>query len=78
MQAAKNLEVDQWVREEVCKRYRGVIPAGRLMKMRWVLTLKSTDKPETAKCKARIVLLGFTDPNIEDLQTSAPTTLVRV
>lgn len=24
--------------KEVCKRYRGVIPAGRLMKMRWVLT----------------------------------------
>ena len=59
--------------KEVCKRYRGVIPAGRLMKMRWVLTLKSTDKPETAKCKARIVLLGFTDPGIKSLQTSAPT-----
>ena len=73
MAAAKNVEVEQWVKEEVCKRYKGVIPAGRMMKMRWVPTLKSTDSPTTAKCKARIVVLGFTDPDIESLQTSAPT-----
>ena len=73
MAEAKQAEVSQWIQESVCKRYRGVIPASRLMKMRWVLTLKSTSDPGTAKCKARIVLLGFTDPDLESLQTSAPT-----
>ena len=73
MQAAKLTEVDQWVKEEVCQKFKGIIPAGRLMRMRWVLTLKSTSDPSTAKCKARIVLLGYTDPDLETLQTSAPT-----
>ena len=42
--------------------------------MRWVLTLKAVDgKPEVAKCKARIVLLGFSDPDLLDLPTPAPT-----
>lgn len=73
MQAAKMAEVDQWVKECVCQRYKGVIPAGRLMRMRWVLTLKSTSNPDIAKSKARIVLLGYTDPDLDTLQTSAPT-----
>ena len=73
MSEAKLLEVEQWVQEAVCERYKGVIPSNRLMRMRWVLTLKSTSDPAVAKCKARIVLLGFTDPDLETLQTSAPT-----
>ena len=43
------------------------------MRMRWVLTLKSCTDPAKAKRKARIVLLGYTDPDIEVLETSAPT-----
>ena len=73
MQEAKLAEVDQWVKEEACEKYKGIIPAGRPMRMRWVLTLKSTSDPALAKCKARIVLLGNTDPDLETLQTSAPT-----
>ena len=70
---AKLAEVDQWIKEEVCQKYSGIIPSGRLMKMRWVLTPKSTSDPDKANCKARIVLLGYTDPDLETLQTSAPT-----
>ena len=61
MQAAKLPEVDQWLKEEVCQKYKGIIPAGRLMRMRWVLALKSTSDPSVAQCMARIVLLGYTD-----------------
>ena len=60
MQAAKLPEVDQCL-EEVCQKYKGIIPAGRLMRMRWVLALKSTSDPSVAQCMARIVLLGYTD-----------------
>lgn len=67
------VEVDQWVQESVCRHFKGVIPQGRVMKMRWVLTLKATDNPKVAKSKARIVLLGYTDPDLTTLATSAPT-----
>ncbi len=74
MQEAKNLEIDQWMQEAVCQRFRGVIPQNRLMKMRWVLTLKGVDgKPDACKAKARIVLLGYSDPDLENLSTAAPT-----
>ncbi len=73
MSEAKDLEVGQWIQESVCQKFKGVIPAGRLLKMRWVLTLKALDDPLKVKCKARIVLLGFSDPDLGELATSAPT-----
>ena len=39
MGEAKHLEVSQWVSKKVCERFRAAVPAGRLMKTRWVLTL---------------------------------------
>ena len=43
------------------------------MKMRWVLTLKGIDdNPGKVKRKARMVLLGFSDPDMLELPTSAP------
>ena len=51
----------------MCDKYRGVIPHGRLMKMRWVLTFKRVEgEPDKAKRKARLVLLGFSDPDLLD------------
>ena len=71
---AKQLEVSQWVSKKVCERFRGAVPAGRLMKTRWVLVFKAVDRDESkVKCKARIVLLCFTDPDLGELETCAPT-----
>ena len=73
MAEAKNLEVQTWLEEMVCLSYRGIIPAGRLMNMRWVLTLKGIEgSPDKAECKAGIVP-GFIDPGLLELPTSAPT-----
>ena len=74
MAAAKHLEIGAWLKELVCEKYRGVVPASRLMKMRWVLTFKVLDRnPSKIKAKARLVLLGYSDPDLLELQTSSPT-----
>ena len=74
MTEAKQLEVATWLKEAVCERYRSVIPAGRLIRMRWVLTIKGLDhQPQRGKCKARLVLLGYSDPDLLELSTAAPT-----
>ena len=74
MTEAKRLEVEQWVVRKVVQKYRGMIPPSRLMKSRWVLTFKSIDGDEkNVKAKARIVLLGYSDPDLGQLDTSAPT-----
>ena len=74
MSEAKQLEVDQWIVRKVVEKFRGHIPTDRLMKTRWVLTFKAIEGDEkNVKAKARIVLLGFTDPDLGDLETCAPT-----
>ena len=50
------------------------------MKMRWVLTWK--DPPEESgdqekKAKARLVVLGYTDPDLTELTRDAPTLALR-
>ena len=67
-QAAKQAEVDQWIQAEAVKRAVGPIPKGRTLQTRWVLTYKESGAP-----KARIVLIGYQDPDLESLQSSAPT-----
>ena len=74
MKEAKMLEVSQWVSQHVCERFNGLVPRSRLMRTRWVLVFKAIDGDEKhVKCKARIVLLGYTDPDLGDLATGAPT-----
>lgn len=74
MQEAKGLEVEQWVARRVLERFRGTIPPERLMKCRWVLTFKAVEGDNSkVKAKARIVLLGYTDPDLGQLETCAPT-----
>jgi len=46
----------------------------RTLKMRWVLTYKpDPTHPKGKKAKARIVILGYQHPEVEDLETASPT-----
>ena len=65
---AKHAEIDQWLAEEAVKAVEGHIPQDRVMRMRWVLTYK-----DTGAAKARLVLIGFEDPDLDRLVSSSPT-----
>ena len=65
---AKHLEVQQWLTASAVKRITGDYPKDRLVRMRWVLTYK-----ENGAAKGRIVLIGFEDPDLGSIQSSAPT-----
>ena len=67
-QKAKMLEVDQWIQAEATKAVQGHIDPQRSIRMRWVLTYK-----ESGAAKARIVLIGFEDPDLDTLVSSSPT-----
>ena len=73
MREAKMIEVSEWVKGKVCKAALGPIPEERVMAMRWVLVLKATDDPKVVKAKARIVLIGFTDPDLGLESVRSPT-----
>ena len=73
---AKAKEVDSFLANEmleICKR-KG-ISRERVMKMRWVLTYKSAQVDELGRKvpKARLVILGYQDPDIDDLERESPT-----
>ena len=72
MKEAKGVEISELLASKVCKAAVGNIPQDRLMKMRWVLTFKSAD-PGKVKAKARLVVVGFTDPDYATVTTASPT-----
>ncbi len=65
---AKDKEVSSWVRESAVKLVNKEVPANRIMKMRWLYTTK-TD----GSAKARIVIVGFTDPDLGQIPKTSPT-----
>ena len=67
-EAAKQAEVNQWIKEAAARRVQGHIAQDRLMSMRWVLTYK-----ESGAAKARIVIVGYQDPDLATLVSSSPT-----
>ena len=70
---AKEAEISQWLRNEAVRRASTEVDSARCIRMRWVLTLK-----ETGKAKARIVLLGYEDPDAHTgTITSASPTMSR-
>ena len=73
MREAKVLEINDWLASEVCRAAIGKVPAERLMRMRWVLVFKQTDTPGMIKAKARLVVLGFTDPDVGLVSVRSPT-----
>ena len=69
---AKAKEWTSWLDKEAIEIVKNAgIPRSHIMKARWVLTWKSVG---TAKePKARLCVLGYTDPRLTTLETSSPT-----
>eukprot|EP00439_Symbiodinium_sp_Y106_P058651 s5262_g8.t1 len=82
MDSAKSLEVENWLRTVAVRAAKKFVPQRELLKMHWVLTFKSSGEEESkdqrksggeqVKAKARIVILGYSDPNLLDATTVSP------
>ena len=79
-QKAKQTEVQNWLKTQtVSKILRDKIPKEQILKCRWILTWKPLDQEDQAKikkthkAKARLVILGYLDPNIDQLPRDSPT-----
>ena len=67
-------EADQWISNTVFSiAKRSGIPKNRLMAMRWILTWKKLDDGSGRKAKARLVVKGFTDPDLIKIRAESPT-----
>eukprot|EP00971_Amphidinium_carterae_P048352 952851-Amphidinium_carterae.2 len=72
MKKQKSLELDQWVSNSVFRvAKRSGLSQNQIMSMRWVLTLKCDG--DSVKPKARLVVKGFTDPDLINMRVEAPT-----
>ena len=82
-QQAKLKEVDSWISTEtIVKVLRNQIPRENVLRSRWILTWKeidnSHDTPQNQsapkyKPKARLVVLGFEDPEVSEIPRDSPT-----
>ena len=82
---AKSKEIKSWLDiGAVCKILRNKIPADQVLRCRWILTWKDGETnshlsnvgaaTNTArKAKARIVVLGFEDPMLHEIERDSPT-----
>ena len=72
--AAQDKEMDQWISNDVisvCQ--RAGIPKLRVTTMRWVHTWKVAEDTGETKAKARLVVKGFTDPDLTEHSLGSPT-----
>ena len=67
-QQAKMKEVSHWVKQRAVKLAEGKVPSDRVVKMRWLYTVKADQS-----AKARIVIIGYMDPDLTALTTTSPT-----
>ena len=81
---AKESEIQNWVKTSTISTIlRNQIPEEQILKCRWILTWKPLDnvgqseessKPtKSHKAKARLVVLGYLDPRIEEIPRDSPT-----
>ena len=81
---AKTKEVESWLSTEtVSKVLRHQIPKESILRCRWILTWKEADETSAAtksssmtpnrKAKARLVVLGFEDPMVDQIPRDSPT-----
>ena len=83
MDKAKQSEITNWLSTGTVERMlRSQVAPSQIMRCRWILTWKpldeetrlASDNPDkTRKAKARIVVLGFMDPSLDQLQRDSPT-----
>jgi hypothetical protein len=80
--AAKDKEMKAWLSHKTIQKVaKGKIPENAIMRCRWLLSWKnaSGDEPpgELAlngqKAKARLVVIGFEDPQVDTVKNDAPT-----
>lgn len=67
-QKAKDKELHNWISQEAVKLIKEQVPKHRTVQMRWIYTIKSDNS-----AKARIVLIGYQDPDLGQINTVAPT-----
>ena len=71
MTEAKHAEIQSWISNKVVKAALPHITPEQALKMRWIYTFKAAE-PGKVKAKARIVILGYSDPALLEQETSAP------
>ncbi|CAE6950806.1 RE1 [Symbiodinium sp. CCMP2592] len=83
MNDAMQVEVDNWLKTVAVKAAAKHVPRRELLRMRWVLTFKQASpdgegdqdqkkQSDKIKAKARIVILGYSDPNLLEASTVSP------
>ena len=77
---AKSSEIQNWVKTGTISRIlRDKISPDQILRCRWILTWKPIDEADKQgksadhKAKARLVVLGYLDPQLEDLPRDSPT-----
>ena len=77
---AKSAEIQNWVRTGTISRIlRDKLSPDQILRCRWILTWKPIDeadnqgKSPSHKAKARLVVLGYLDPQLETLPRDSPT-----
>ena len=80
---AKAAEVANWIQTKtLTKVLRHQIPESQILRCRWILTWKPIDNAgsnngnqqgNNYKAKARLVVLGYLDPKIEEIPRDSPT-----
>ena len=75
---AKDAELNCWMQTNALKAVlRQSLNPDQILRSRWVLTWKSLEdeqgKPDGRKAKARLVVLGFQDPQLTEVARDAPT-----
>ena len=78
---AKDKEINNWLKTNTVEKIlRNKLSPEQILRCRWILTwkpLESQDidpqKPKSHKAKARLVVLGYLDPQITELPRDAPT-----
>ena len=81
---AKQSEIQNWIKTgTISAIFRNEIPEEQILRCRWILTWKPIDNTgqtpdeiktnRTHKPKARLVVLGYLDPKIEEIPRDSPT-----
>ena len=75
---AKQGEINNWLSTQTVKRvFRNQIPEDQILRCRWLLTWKPVEQPQPGddahKAKARLIVWGYLDPQLESIPRDSPT-----